>query len=388
MKVTTDTKRLKAELDWISTILPGRPAIPVLAGVKFAVDHDQIEIHGTDYNTWATSSVDAHIDTPGTIVTPGKALTEVLAYIKTDQVTLEHDGDTLHVTGGTIKANLAILPAEDYPSTPDPGPVYGTTEAGSFTEALKGVAWSAQSDKDSASIPELTCVHLEPAEDVLLLTATDRYQLAHRWVDWKPTRSIPDELQVATPAAHLVRLVQAFTGDITLSLSHLGGDEAGDINGLGLADDVRSVQFQTMAGNTKVRKMVDTERDREGTMSFTVSRAALKEAFQLASVFKEGSSLSVALAATPDATGEGGSLRIETAHNGRGGSAQELEADVVGEPLSLIYNAALALKTLSGMPGHMVRIKVADPLKATVATPLDSEGQSLDGAYVIMPLRK
>lgn len=391
MHIIVDTKHLKQRLDWATAVIPGRPTIPIMVGVKIAATDDgRIELTTSDYEIWCTSSMGADVDTPGSVIVPGRALAEVIKYIKTDTVTLEADGGALKVSGGTVKASLTTLPVEDYPNTPDAGIEYGTVEASALSGVIQGVSgFAAHGD---ATLAELSCIHLALEEDAILGTATDRYQVGRRWVEWKPTRDIPEGLIVGTPIGSLTRLVRDFTGDVTLALSRFQGDEAGSVNGISLADDTHRVLLNTIDVGPQISKVVEKEQAAERESLFTVNRKALIEALSLASVFKEGQMMKVQMGFAPDNEGDDGegvdgTLSVDGASGTQGGSTQDLPVKMTGTPMKVTFNATLLSKALGHIPGQEVRVELRNPTAPVVVYGLDDDGVSEGGAYVVMPLR-
>src|SRR5690606_17244464 len=88
----------------------------------------------------------------------------------------------VRVRSGSATFSLPAMPVEEYPQVPQVDEVTGSVPADSFAEAVAQVSLAASRDDVT---PVITGVHFEISEDQLTLTATDRYRVSTRGIDWE-----------------------------------------------------------------------------------------------------------------------------------------------------------------------------------------------------------
>lgn len=247
MRITASAAHLAAQIGWVATHLPTRPAIPVLAGLRLDISPEQVTVTGTDYDVWAQASLDADTEGTGTLVLPGRLVADLLARLPaTHMVTLQAvDSGRVRLVCGPTRASLRTLPAEDYPTPPAWPSEVGRIEAADLARATARVVVAAGTEE---ALPTLTGVHLYSTDQGLVLEATDRYRAAQDTVDWTPTlqegAAAPVHLVVGAPT--LTRAVKSLTGRVAVGVER---DPDGRAQVLGLSDETRRLSVRLIDGD-------------------------------------------------------------------------------------------------------------------------------------------
>jgi DNA polymerase III subunit beta len=197
MKLTVERDALAEAVAWVARALPGRPVMPVLAGLLLSAgQEDQPKQNGSvsdhggfltlscyDYEVSARVRVRAEVAEPGTVLVPGRLLVEIVRSLPAAPVEFGDDPDGVSMTCGDAAFMLTPLPLAEYPELPELPQVAGTVDGGALAVAIGQVTPAASRDD---TLPMLTAVNVEVDGATMTLAATDRYRLAVRDLDWTP----------------------------------------------------------------------------------------------------------------------------------------------------------------------------------------------------------
>lgn len=187
MKFTTTRDALADAVVWAARAIPKRPAIPVLGGILITADNDQATLSGFDYDTSARATIPGDVADPGRVLVSGMLLVHIVGSLPADHVELSLSGAELEIRCGAAEFGLNTMPAEDYPTLPEPPATLGQVDAAVLRTALGQVTPAASPDE---TLIMLTGVRVDVDADGMEIAATDRYRIAARKLAWQP--AIPD----------------------------------------------------------------------------------------------------------------------------------------------------------------------------------------------------
>ena len=162
-------------------------------------DDSGLELSGFDYEVSTRVRIPAEIESPGRIAVAGKLIADIVASLPSKPVELRTDGSKVMVSCGSSRFELPIIPLDDYPQLPVLPEVTGEINPQLFVEAVTQVASAAGKDD---TLPMLTGVYVEVAGKNMRMTATDRFRLAMRTLEWDPA-SDSVEAKLLVPAKTL-----------------------------------------------------------------------------------------------------------------------------------------------------------------------------------------
>lgn len=174
---------LAAAVGWVARSLPNKVTQPVLRAMVITADDSGLELAGFDYEVSTKEKIAAEIAEPGQFAVAGKLIAEIVNSLPNKPVDVDVDEKRALVTCGSSRFELPLIPLDDYPQLPELPEVTGTINPALFQEAIKQVASAAGKDD---TLPMLTGVHLAIDGEQVQLTATDRFRLAIREVEWTP----------------------------------------------------------------------------------------------------------------------------------------------------------------------------------------------------------
>jgi DNA polymerase-3 subunit beta len=180
MKFVANRDSLVDAVNWVSKSISSRPITTALLGIVIDVS-DEITLSGSDLESSTKAVFKAEINQKGKVLVPGKLLAEISRSLPNKPITFNLEGTKVLVSVASAKFTLPTLSLTEYPNLPQVPPSSGSLKSDLFTTAVNQVATAAGKDD---SLPTLTGVFVEINKDKLTLTATDRYRLAVRELNW------------------------------------------------------------------------------------------------------------------------------------------------------------------------------------------------------------
>lgn len=217
MKLSLDHRTLADAVAWATRFVSPRPSVPVLAGILLQADGDELTLSVFDYDVSARCSIPAIVAEPGTVLLPGRVLAEIAKSLPAKPVEMALSGHEVEIVCGAAKFGLLTMPADDYPSLPEPPAEVGTVDAAALRDAITQVHHAAAADQ---TLPMLTGIRLDNHGGQLNLAATDRYRIAWRQLAWQPTVAGADHAALV-PA----RVLHDVARGLGVDTVHLGLDD-------------------------------------------------------------------------------------------------------------------------------------------------------------------
>ncbi|MFW5933905.1 MAG: DNA polymerase III subunit beta [Actinomycetota bacterium] len=368
MKLRAERAEFADAVTWATRTVGARVTLPALSGILLVAEDGRLTCRATDLEVAAESSIPVQIDSPGTVLLPGRLLSQLVARFPEAPVQLDGDGERVEITCGRATFKVRAMQAEDFPSlaAPAEGASQGTIKADAFARLVGQVARAASSDEGR---PVLTGVRLDAADGRLTAAATDSYRLAIRSVACEepvaggalvPSRSLQEAAKGASEAG----------GEVTLVL------EEGQVSFL-FGD--RRLTTKLIEGSFPNYQALLPDAH-ETTV--VVERAGLAEALQRVAIVAMGQ------ANTPLVlTFDEGSIDLQATNQEMGDAAEAVPAEVDGEGLSIAFNPTYLLSGLEAAGTDKVRIELRDGLKPAVLRPHADDGDVDDLTYLLMPMR-
>jgi DNA polymerase-3 subunit beta len=185
MKFTGSRNELAEAIVNAANGIPTNPAQPVRAGMLITASAKSVWCVGSDGDTLFRSFTEAEVSEPGTVVLPGKLLSDIVRSLPDQDVTFTATAERVTITCGRGVFTLQSY-KDPYPTISDSGETKGTVDAESFSKAIQATA-SAASKKDSNPALHGLLLDSDPNERTLTLAATDRYRVAVFEVGWDIT---------------------------------------------------------------------------------------------------------------------------------------------------------------------------------------------------------
>lgn len=215
MRFTVNRDVFSDAVSFAVKLLPQRPTQPLLSGALIEAGADSLVVSSFDYEVSARTEVTAGVSTPGRALVSGRLLSEIAQRLPSTEVEVSLDGSRVEVRSGTANFSLPAMPVEEFPQIPQVGEITGSVPADVFADAVGQVSLAASKDDVT---PVITGVQFEITENLLTLTATDRYRVATRGIDWE-SNSGQENLNALVPAKIVTEVGKTFAGDGQVQVS-------------------------------------------------------------------------------------------------------------------------------------------------------------------------
>ena len=206
MKINFDRADLLSQLQMVSRATATRSAVQALAGVLFRAQQGEVELAATDSEIGLRSKLQANVHEEGSILLPGRLVTEILRALDSDQVDMERvgDGGEVGITAGQARFGVRTLPSEDFPRLPELGAdTQVAISAPTFAETVERVARAASKDETR---PVLTGILVSVRGSTLQMVATDSYRLSVKETALED--AVSEDFEVNVPARALQELTR------------------------------------------------------------------------------------------------------------------------------------------------------------------------------------
>ncbi|MBA2528971.1 MAG: DNA polymerase III subunit beta [Euzebyales bacterium] len=380
MKFRAERGEFADAASWTLRTVGARATLPALSGVRLEVEGDRLLLRSTDLEVASELSVTVQGERNGVALVPGRLLGDVVRTLPNAAVEADADADRMRLRCGRAHFELRLMPAEDFPSLPQPSEdaAMAVMKAEEFARTVGQVARAASGDD---ARPVLTGVSLEATSDGLTAAATDSYRLAVRTVPWDqgtqctvlvPRRALEEARRSAELLGSEVRLL-------------LEGGQATFVFG------DRRLTTRLIEGKfPDFRQLIPSGFERR----LDVDRAELLEVVKRVAVV--GDTNTTATPVTLHVSAD--SVRV-TAGSGEVGQAEEsLPGRLEGEPLQIAFNPRYLTDGLDAVGSERVMLEFRDELKPAVLRPAlaatrDAAGgdaspaAAADFLYLLMPVR-
>jgi DNA polymerase-3 subunit beta len=388
VKLTIPADDLAAAASWATAAaVPDRPTAPVLAGLLLDAAGDTLT--GFDYETSAVARLTAQVGEPGRAVISAKVLSLAAASLPDDLLgtTIATDGTRAALTAGPVTYTLMLLPPEEFPEPPAPGPMVGEFAAADLASAVAQVAPAASKDE---TLPVLMHVHLSlDGKGTATLAATDRYRIAIAtcpYIPADPAAGPPDPVLVrARELAAVVRKPAGTTVTVGLDSDSGDGDSPpGGPRAIALVTGDRTVTMRLGGDLGKFPRVGAFIPGPDSIKaSVTVDVAALSAAVKRAAV--------VAARLTPvRLTPAGETLHLEAGTGDEAGYAEDVSARFDGEPCPIAFNPGYfldALNAVAAAGASAARLDLTAPDKPGFITPAGDPPGPVSSRHVLVPIR-
>lgn len=377
MQFQVERDTLAEAVAWTARALPGRPANPILAGMRIDAttstppDGGTVTLSGFNVDGAARMSLDAAVGTPGSVLVSGRLLAEICHALPAQRINVSVDGTKVVLRCAGSRFTLQTMLVEDYPRLPAMPALAGTVGSDLFAAALAQVTVAASRD---ATVPILAGVRIEMDGVRLRLACTDRYRIAVRELPWQAARADVATL-VLVPARALAGMARSWTGDAEVAI-HLAGDGTDAIIGFECGTR-RSISRLLEDHFLDYLSRFPTEYASAAEVPTTAFIDAVR---RVALVARRSAPIHFAFRRDE--------VVLEAATGEEAHALEVLPITYHGEPMRIAFNAQYLLEGLAALDSDTARISLSTPAKAALLTGKSGADQTSDGyRYLLMPIR-
>src|SRR5215208_731147 len=362
LKATCSRDELTRALGIVSRGVSTRTTVQILAGILLQAVGGKLDLAATDMELSLRTSLEAQVETDGSVVVPGRLLLELARLLPDAEVSIEHklEEAAVEIRSGSATYRLHTYNAEDFPRLPDATAAdRHEVDRETLLETVARVSRSASRDE---SRPVLTGVLMRFEPGKLVMAATDSYRLS---VKETATEGSVPELEAIVPAralGELARIAQAGEG------IELGVHENQVVFSTG---DALLTTRRIDGQFPNYKQLVPETFDHE----LSLPRDELLDVVRRVSVMAQRNSpIRLRFA--------DGELTVSAQTQDVGEARESLPVAFAGEPLEIGFNAEFLRDGVESVTGEQLRLKLISPLRPAVL-----QGEDDDFLYLIMPIR-
>jgi len=362
LRITVPKDELVSALGVVSRAVSTRTSVQILSGILIEAQAGELRLAATDMELSLRATAAAQTEGDGSIVLPGKTLTDIAKLLPGDEVVIEHKPaeSVVHITAGSAEYTLHTYNPEDFPRLPelDAAPTFAVDRE-SLLETIHRVARAASRDE---SRPVLTGILVSFTGGKIVMAATDSYRLAVK--ETELTGSAP-ELEAIVPSRALQELARVATSGDTVEVGVHENQVLFALDGVWLTTRRIDGQFPNY------RQLLPEAFEHE----LTLPRVELLDVVRRASVMiQRATPLQLRFAE--------GELTVIARTHDVGESKESMPVGFTGDTLEIGFNADFLRDGLESMDGDDVRFKLISPLRPAVI-----QGEGDDFTYLVMPIR-
>ncbi|MGI8906320.1 MAG: DNA polymerase III subunit beta [Candidatus Sumerlaeaceae bacterium] len=352
----------------VQSVANPQSTLPILSNVLITTDHDNlVGLSATDYETRVRIDVPAEVEKKGTATVPAKTFYDLIKELPDDgEVILEAKEKGAHIKCRDIRAELATMPAKDFPKWPELETKASIDLPQRELRRLLEKVLFAVPTRDPRKV--LLGALVELRKGSLTAVATDGKILAHM--------RLPLQQQFTEGA-----------GEYNLVIPHKILDELskslGDEGTVNLSFDDRQVAFrlnrilyvsnQIEGKYPNYDAVVPKEFGRELRFQKPPMMGAIRRASILSDI--KNSAISMAF------SGDHATIEAESYDKGR--IHEQIPAVVDGEDFKIVFNYKFVNDVLKAIDKEEVVLQVNQP-----TTPAVFRGSDVaDNFYLVMPIK-
>ncbi len=363
---------LKAERDPLldglqvaARALSARSTLPSLGGIQIVATEGEVFARATDGELSISVRIDAATDGDGTLLLPGRLLTDLVKSLPAGGVTLveRKDQRDVEMSAGTASFHLRLLDSGDFPQLPTIEGETITMPAGALAETVERVARAASRDEVR---PILTGIMVNVEGDSLTMVATDSYRLSVKRTELSQPAAESFEVNVPARAMRELARIVGQTGIETVDISLPSNQvifRAGDVV---LSSRLIDGQFPNY------RQLLPDAFDHD----VRLPRGELLEvARRVGYLAQRNAPLKMAFAE--------GELTISAETPEIGDASESMPCSFEGEAMEIAFNPQFFVEGVESIDGDELVLRLTSPLRPGLLQHPGSE----DYSYLVMPIR-
>jgi DNA polymerase III subunit beta len=364
MKLSVARSELLDALSVVGKGMSARSTLPILSGILISASAAEAQFQATDLEVSVRRSCPALVEREGSVVVPGRLLTDIVRNLPEAAVTLETDGDTAHVQCQHSSFTVKTLNAKDFPKFPEV--VADKTislPANVMSTAVRRVSRAVSRDETRATLTGILVV----VDGVSLrMVSTDSYRLAMSEVLLE--ESVTEGIEVVVPGKALDEVTRLAAGSDPITV--------------GLSENQILFEFgqtvfvtRRIEGNFPNYKQIIPKGSATYVEVLGSELVAAVKRVSLMALHNSPIKIAVNVA---DQT-----LSLSAATQDVGDASEDLMVKTEGVDVGIAFNHSFLMDGLSSAGSETIRMEIKDAEKPGLIKSVEEEGF----LYVLMPVR-
>jgi DNA polymerase-3 subunit beta len=338
MKLTCDRSLLEKALNKAKEATEKKAALPILTNFLLSAEGENLVLKATDLENYLTLSIPANVIEEGKACVPSKKLADIVKNGNCSEVIFSLSGSNLVVECGRSKFKLATVDVDEFPEFPQP-------EEGENPVTLEGKLLLEAIDRTDYAIPKdaenlvLNGMYIRGKGEELHFVGTDGHRLA---LYKPPVEGL--ELGLLLPKKSL-KVLKKLVGELE-ELEIFPSENFAFVKGENWLLGIRLIEGEypdyeaVIPAETHYNALVDAEE--------------FVKALKRVTLLVEGKVKPVRITLGDNL------LRLEVSDPEFGEASDEIEAEYIGDPISVEFNAKYLIEALEHFDSQRVWLKLVD----------------------------
>ena len=363
MKLIISRSELVSLIGKIQSVVPSKPAIPILSNILIEAQDGQLIMSATDLTVSMRAFTDAKILEEGSIALPARRFFQLTRELTTPQIELECDASGIAtIVAGTSHFKLNGMSKSEFPTLPDFAAASSFTIASdNFKDMLLRTSFAAARD-DSRQV--LNGIYTELEDNQITLVGTDGKRLAkiHQKIDIE----MPKKIHFIMPLKAVEEMTKILDSESQAKFSIMSDKVALEVGSICLISKLLSGQYPD------VERVIPNQ---EAMKSITLHKEELTTLLKQVSLFTSEMNYSVRFSFSD------GQLRLQAVSNDIGEGKVNMPVDYKEGKLDIAFNPYFFIDILKHCKDETATFGVTDSYNPGMIT------DSSAAQYVIMPMR-
>ena len=365
MKFRCDVKQLMDAVQTVIRVMPVRTPMEILQGILLDADENGLMVTASDGNMTTICSVPAEIETDGSVVLPGRLLSEIIRKLPADQMEASlNNRFVLNIRCGGSRFNISGRNAEEFPLPEQSGYTYDIElPQPMLKDMIHMIAFSVPQEDQRVV---LTGGYLNLENGNMDMVGLDGFRMALRSAQISDTQT---RAKAIIPCKALDE-IEKLMGDNEEEKALMSFNQ----NRLRVQCGMTLFYTSLIEG-----EYIDYRRviPKAFNLSATVDTAAFADCVERAALIARSSRNNLIKLEV------GNGQIIFSATSEAGDVREELSAETEGGDLVISFNVRYLSELARIVTGEEIMLKFGSSISPCVITPVDSN----DYTYLILPVR-
>ncbi len=363
MKLTMPRAELVSLIGKIQSVVPSKPAIPILSNVLIEAREGQIILSATDLTVSMRAYANAKVAKEGSITLPARRFFQLIRELTSPEIEIEcMDGGIATIRCGTSHFKLNGMDKAEFPSLPDLNQAHTIAFSGGDLKGMLSKTVFAAARDDSRQV--LNGLFTEVANGALTFVGTDGKRLAkvQQTIDTDP--SFKSDFIIPLKAVEeMIRIIES---DDEVKFSVMKDKVALDVGSICLITKLLAGQYPD------VDRVIP---DQSQMKSIVLHREELTQLLKQVSLFTSEMNYSVRF------TFDEGDLQLQAMSSDIGEGRVNMPVDYGSDKLEIAFNPYFFIDILKHCKDETATFGISDSFNPGMIT------DSSEALYVIMPMR-
>jgi len=366
MKFICTRENLNNGLSIVNHLASHNANLPILNNVLIVAKDGLITLATTNLEIGVKVVVRGKIETEGAYTIPARLFSDFVSLLPNENVNVELDSDGLDISCKNSQTQIKGMSAEDYPLIPDISTEKKIIiDMQLFRETLSQTVFAATLDDNR---PEISGVLFNFKGEDLTVAATDSYRLAEKRI--KVEGSINQKIII--PLKTLQELGRILSNSMQKKIELYLNENQVAFNTENIVLTSRLID-----GNYPDYEQIIPNEEKTKT---TVKVSDLVKAVKGAALFCKTGINDIKMTIIPTKN----EVVILSTNSGLGENMTNIQADIEGEEVEIVFNYRYLLDGLNNLQSEQVIIKTSNQGAPGVFVPDNKEGY----LYIVMPIRQ